>query len=132
VLHCQGPTNAHPDRCRFKLVRVAIARTAELSDLLGDQVPGNYSKSRVRQQGSTKRQVNSKATRRGRCMTNVQLSCGGNAGWTKGAHANKPKGSFLESNPFGFICGGFAARERTVMPNAQRLVPSISAGNKDH
>ena len=68
---------------------------------------------------------------RGRCMTNVQLSCGGNVGWTKGAHANKPKGSFLESNPFGFSCGGFAARERTVMSDAQRLVPGISAAN-DH
>ncbi len=64
-------------------------------------------------------------------MTNLQLSCGGNVGWTKGAHANKPKGSFLESNPFGFICGGFAARERTVMSDAQRLVPGISAA-KDH
>jgi hypothetical protein len=50
----------------------------------------------------------------------------------KGAHANEPKASFVEPNPFGFICRGLATIKRTVMPDAQRLIyPSIAAA-KDH
>src|SRR5262249_4334143 len=59
--------------------------------------------------------------------SNVQLSCGGNVGRTEGAHANEPKGSSVEPNPLGFICSGFATFERTIMPDAQRLIPGISA-----
>jgi hypothetical protein len=61
----------------------------------------------------------------------VQLSCEGKVGRAKGAHANEPKASSLERNPFGFIGGGFATLKRTVMPDAQRLVPSIAAAKDD-
>jgi hypothetical protein len=69
-----------------------------------------------------------KACMRGR---SVQLSCGGNVRWAKGAHANEPKASSVESNSFGFVCGGFATFESAVMSDAQRLIPSIAAAN-DH
>jgi hypothetical protein len=64
-------------------------------------------------------------------MMNVQLSCGRDVGWTKRAHADEPKGALLDSNPFGFICGGFAARKRTVTSDLQRVAPGIGAA-KDH
>jgi len=47
------------------------------------------------------------ATRR----ASIQLSCWGEVGWSTATHANEAKASSVESNPFGFICGGFATFE---------------------
>src|SRR5262245_15824958 len=62
---------------------------------------------------------------------NVRLFCRGEVGRTKAAHTHEPKASPLEPNPFGFICGSFATFERTVVPDAQRLIAGIAAA-KDH
>jgi hypothetical protein len=62
----------------------------------------------------------------------VQLLSDGNVP-AKGTHANEPKASFVEPDPFGFICGGLATVKRPVVPDAQRLIyPSIAAAAKDH
>jgi hypothetical protein len=61
----------------------------------------------------------------------MQLFCGGKLGRTMAAHANEPKASSVESNPFGFFCSGFATFERTVMANAQRLIAGIASSKDD-
>src|SRR5262245_43313855 len=87
---------------------------------------------RQRPTGSCHRLVGTRQeSRYGRGGGLVQLSCGGKVGRAKAAHAHEPKACSLKPNPLGFICGGFATFERTVLPDAQRLTAG-SAAAKDH
>jgi hypothetical protein len=60
------------------------------------------------------------------------VSCDGQVGRGNGAHANEPKASSFESNPFGLICGSLATLKGTELPDAHRLIYRSIAAAKNH